>query len=87
MMERMGYDFIKESGFNFSKEKQALFRSFVPKGKDLDYYHKIRRGLGYVSLPALSDPESKKEVNHDSSSPHRCGTQISASAISSKVSQ
>jgi len=68
MMERMGYDFIKESGFNFSKEKRALFHSFVPKGKDLDYYHKIRRGLGYVSTPISSDPESEEEVYHDSSS-------------------
>ena len=30
MTERMGYDFIKESGLNFGKRKQALLRSFAP---------------------------------------------------------
>jgi len=66
-MERMGYDFIKESGLNFGKGKRALLRSFVPKGKDPDYYHKTRRGLDYVSTPVLSDFESE-EVYHDNSS-------------------
>jgi len=68
MLERMGYDFTKELGFNFGKRKWALFRSFVPKGKDLDYCHKTRRGLGYVTTPVSSDPESEKEVYHGSSS-------------------
>jgi len=67
-MKRMGYDFTKESSVNFGKGKRALFRSFVPKGKDLDYYHKTRRGLGYVSTPVSLDPESEKEVYLDSSS-------------------
>ena len=67
MMERMGYDFTKELGLNFGKGKCALLRSFVPKGKDLDYYHKTRRGLSYVTTPVSSDPESEK-VYHDSSS-------------------
>ena len=40
MMERMGYDFTKKSGLNFGKGKRALLRSFVPKGKDPDYYNK-----------------------------------------------
>ena len=68
MMERMGYDLTKAPGLNFGKGKQALLRSFVPKGKDPDYYHKIRRELGYVSTPVSSDPESEEEVCHDSSS-------------------
>ena len=68
MMERMGYDFTKESGLNFGKGKQALLRSFVPKGKDPDYYHKTRKGLGYVSTPVSSDSRSEEEVYHDNSS-------------------
>ena len=43
MMERMKYDFTKESSLNFGKEKRALLRSFVPKGKDPDYHHKTRK--------------------------------------------
>jgi len=67
-MEQMGYDLTKRSGLNFGKEKQVLLRSFVPKGKDPDYYHKTQRGLGYVTTPVSSDSESKKELYHDSSS-------------------
>ena len=67
MMERMGYDFTKESSLNFGKGKRALFCSFVPKGKDPDYYHKIQWGLSYISTPISSDSESKIEVYHDSS--------------------
>jgi len=55
-MERMEYDFTKESGLNFGKEKQALLYLFVPKDKDPDYYHKTWRGLGYASTPVSSDP-------------------------------
>ena len=61
----MGNNLTKRSGHNFSKGKQALLRSFVPKGKDPDYYH---RGLGYVSTPVLSDSESEEKVYNDSSS-------------------
>jgi len=68
MMERMGYDFTKESGLNFDKEKRALLCLFAPKSKNLDYKIKTRRGLCYVSTPGSSDPESKKDVYHDSSS-------------------
>ena len=64
----MEYDFTKELGLNFDKEKRALLRSFVPKGKDPDYYHKTRRGLGYVSTLVSSYLKSEKEVYHDSSS-------------------
>ena len=56
------------SGLNFGREKRALLRSFVPESKDLDYYHKTRRELGYVTIPISSDPGSDKEVYHDSSS-------------------
>jgi len=87
MMERMGYDLTKAPGLNFGKGKQALLRSFVPKGKDPDYYHKIRRELGYVSTPVSSDSESEEEVYHDSSSVTSRGTQMSTSVLSSKVSQ
>ena len=67
-MERMGYDFTMQSGLNFSEGKWALLRSFVPKGKDPDYYHKTQRWLGYVTSSVSLDSESEKEVYHDSSS-------------------
>ena len=67
MMESIGYDFIKKSGLNFGKGKRILLHSFVPKGKNPDYCHKIRRGLGYVSTLVSSDPESEKDIYYDNS--------------------
>ena len=64
----MGYDLTKGSGLNFDRGKRVLLRSFVPKAKNPDYYHKTRRGLGYVTTPVSSDSESEEEVYHDSSS-------------------
>jgi len=87
MMKRMGYDITKGSGLNFGKGKRAILRSFLPEGKDPDYYHKTRRGLGYVSTPISSNFESEEEVNMITYRQHRYGTQMLASAISSKVSQ
>ena len=68
MMERIGYDFTKGSFLNIGTGKRALLRSIVPKGKDPDYYHQTRRGLGYVSTPVSSDSKSEEEVHLDSSS-------------------
>jgi len=45
-----------------------LLHSFVPKGKDSDYYDQTRRGLDYVSTPVSSDYESKEEIYYNSSS-------------------
>jgi len=87
MMERMGYDFIKKSGLNFGKEKRALLRSFVPKGKDPDYYHMTRRGLGYVTTLVSSDFESEKRSIMTAHQQRHCGTQMSVLVMSSKVSQ
>jgi len=67
MMERMEYDLTKRPSLNFSKGKRVLLRSFVLKGKDLDYYHKTRKELGYVTTLVSSDSESEKEVYHNSS--------------------
>jgi len=43
----------------------STISSFVLKGKDPNYYHKTRRGLGYVTTPISSDLESEKEVYHN----------------------
>jgi len=67
-MERMGYDLTKRFSLNFGKGKQVLLRSFVPKGKAPDYYHKTRRRLGDVSTLISSDPEFEESVWHDHSS-------------------
>lgn len=38
------------------------------KGKDINYYHRIRRGLGYVFDPLTSTSESNDSIFHDHSS-------------------
>lgn len=53
MMKRMGYDLTLEQGLNFGKWRKNLLRSFVLKGKNLNYYHKARRGLAYI-VPSTS---------------------------------
>ena len=66
-MENMGYDLTSGSGLNFSKGRRTQL-SFVPKGKAPDYYHRTRRGLGYVSNPIPSVSESEESLYHDYSS-------------------
>ena len=86
-MKRMRYDFTKESGLNFGKEKWALLHSFVPKGKAPDYYHKTRRGLDYVSTPVSSDFESEEEVDNDCSSiTSSCDWDVSVGVIFESLS-
>jgi len=64
----MGYDLTSGLGLNFGKGRRTLLRSFVPKGKALDYFHRTRRGLGYVSTPILSASESEESLYHNHSS-------------------
>ena len=59
---------ITRPGLNFGKGRRTLLRSFVPKGKAPDYYHRTRRGLGYVStsVPSASDSEGPSGHNYSS---------------------
>jgi len=68
MMENMGYDLANGPGLNFGKGTRTLLRSFIPKGKTPDYYHQIRRGLGYMSTPISSASESEGSSYHYRSS-------------------
>jgi len=67
-MENMGYDLTSGFGLNFGKGRRTLLRSFVPKGKAPDYYHRTRKGLGYVSTPTPLSPESSESLYHNYSS-------------------
>ena len=68
MKENMRYDLTSGHGLNFDKGRRTLFRSFVPKRKASDYYHRTRRGLGYVStlIPSASESEGSLYYNHSS---------------------
>jgi len=68
MMENMGYDLTSSPGLNFGKGRRTLLRSFIPKQKSPDYYHRTRRGLGYDSTPIPSASESKELLYHNHSS-------------------
>ena len=68
MIENMGYDLTNGSGLNFGKGRRMLLRSFVPKRKIPDYYHRTHRGLGYVLTPISSASKSEESLYHYSSS-------------------
>jgi len=68
MMESMGYDLTNGPGLNFGKGRRILLWSFVSKGKTPDYYHRTRRGLGYVSTPIPSASKSEESLYHNHSS-------------------
>jgi len=78
MMENIRYDLTSSLGLNFDKGRRTLLRSFVLKGKAPDYYHRTRRGLGYVSTPILS--EGSLYHNH-SSGTSSCESDVSVSNI------
>ena len=67
MMKDMGYELARGEGLCFGKGRRTPFLPFAPKGKSTDYYHKSRRGLGYVSSSPPQCHESYKEVEDDSS--------------------
>jgi len=68
MMENMGYDLTRSPGLNFGKGRRTLLQSFIPKRKTPDYYHRTRRGLGYVSTPVPSASGSEGSLYHNHSS-------------------
>jgi len=78
MMENMGYDLTSGPGLNFGKGRRTLLRFFIPKGKAPDYYHRTRKGLGYVSTPILLASESEESLYHD----HSSGTSLWESEVS-----
>jgi len=68
MMKNIGYDLISCPDLNFDKRRWTLLRPLVPRGKTPEYYHRTRRGLGYVSTPIPSASESDESLYHDHSS-------------------
>jgi len=68
MMENMGYGLTSGPALDFGKGRRILLQSFIPKGKAPDYYHRTRRGLGYVSTQIPSGSESEGSLHHNHSS-------------------
>jgi len=87
MMENIRYDLTNGPGLNFDKGRRTVLQSFVPKGKAPDYYHRTRRGLGYVSTPIPSAFESKSHYITTARQTRHRGSQMSVSAASLKKSQ
>jgi len=80
----MGYDLADGPDLNFGKGRRTLLWSFVPKGKTPDYYHRTRRGLGYVSTPISSPLSLKSRYITTARQTHHHGSQMSVSVTSSK---
>lgn len=45
LMKRMGYNFNEKMGLKYGKGVRAQLMPSMPKGNDIDYYHRTRRGL------------------------------------------
>ena len=56
MIKEMGYDLCCGEDLNFEKGRHIPLQLFVPKGKSANYYDQTRRGLGYITPSAQSDP-------------------------------
>lgn len=67
MMKYLGYDFKKKLGPNFVNEMRTRLHPFIPKRKDISYYHETRRGLRCVNSNP-SDSKYEESVYHDHSS-------------------
>lgn len=67
---------------NFSTGRQSILRSFLPKGKNHDYYHRTQRELGYISTPSITKPEFEEiaQTRGDSDTPS-WDSDVSISAI------
>lgn len=48
-MKKIVYNFREKAGLNYGKGVRVQPMLPMPKGKYIDYYHKTRIGLGYVS--------------------------------------
>ena len=84
MMESIGYDLTNGPGLNFDKRRRALLRSFVPKGKTLNYYHRTRRGWAMCQLQSHQPLSLKSHypiITHQAR--HR-GSRMLVSATSSE---
>lgn len=68
MIRRLGYEFKSKFGLNFGKRRCRVPAPKVPKGKPVDYYHRIKRGLRYVKLvPSESELECVESFHYDHS--------------------
>ena len=85
MMENMGYDLTSGLGLNFGKGRRTLLRSFVPKGKAPDYYHRTRRGWAMCQLQSYQPLSLKSHYIMTTHQARHCGSQMSVSATSSKT--
>jgi len=85
-MERMGYDLTKGSSLNFDKEKRVLLHSFNQKVKTLITITGPEEDLVMYLRQSRQISSLKKRSILTSHQQHHHGTQMSTSAISSKVS-
>ena len=67
MMVNMGYNLAQGEGLYFGRGRRTFPRPFVPKGKPDDFYHKLRRGLGYITPTPPQCHESWREARDSSS--------------------
>lgn len=64
MMKHCGYDFESKPKINYGKGRHMIPHAKVPNRSPIDYYHKTKRGLGYVTpVPSESELELVESFN------------------------
>lgn len=64
-MEMIWYD-IEKGGLCFNWERRTPLQSYIPKGKNLDYYIKTKHGLGYISSEPMINVVHEKSLESTS---------------------
>ena len=62
MMKEMGYDLRRGEGLNSGTGRRIPLQPFVPKEKHANYYDQTRKGLGYITSTAQSNPEFERHL-------------------------
>ena len=81
----MGYDLASGPGLNSGKGRRSLLQNFVPKEKNLDYYHQTQRGWAMCQLQSYQPLTLKSHYIITTYQTRHHGSQMSVLAISSKT--
>jgi len=83
--ERNGIRLSRDEGLNFIKGWRIPLQPFAPKGKPANYYNQTRRGLGYITPSAQSDPEFERLLLSHSSDSSKWKSDISVGVAFKKL--
>jgi len=79
------YSFNHGDGLNFDKGRRIPLQPFLPEGKSTNYYDRMHRGLGYITLPPPSESEFDKSLPSQLSDLSNWDSDISVGVVFKKL--